>query len=341
LFKVRRLIIEYKSSIRGFSAESDSDLFRLLRLGNNLKVASEQTFMELTIETKLTLNDGHSIPQLGLGVWQTRAGATCEAAVLAALEAGYRHIDTAAMYGNEESVGAAIRMSGISREKIFVTTKLWNSDHGNPGQALDTSLRRLKLDYVDLYLIHYPVRERQQSWRALERLRDQGKARSIGVSNFTIRHLTELLAETKTVPAVNQVEFHPYLYQRDLLDLCAGAGIVIEAYSPLTKGARLNDPKLAAVAKKYSKSGSQPAPPRPRLPLVDRLSRRSEPKSTAQILIRWALQHGLVVIPKSANRGRICENADVFDFEITAEDMQLLDRFNENLRTCWDPTNAP
>ena len=297
--------------------------------------------MKLTIASKLTLNDGRYIPQLGLGVWQTRAGPTCEAAVLAAMEAGYRHIDTAAMYGNEESVGAAIRMSGIPRENIFVTTKLWNSDHGDPARALDTSLRKLKLDYVDLYLIHYPVRERRQSWRVLEALRAEGKARSIGVSNFTIKHLTELLAETKTVPAVNQVEFHPYLYQRDLFEFCAGEGIVIEAYSPLTKGARLKDPKLVAVARKYSNAAPQPAAPRSRLPLLDRLSRRSETKSTAQILIRWALQHRLVVIPKSANRGRIFEDADIFDFEITAEDMQLLDRFNENLRTCWDPTHAP
>jgi methylglyoxal/glyoxal reductase len=297
--------------------------------------------MELTIETKIRLNDDRVMPQLGLGVWQTRAGATCEAAVLAALEAGYRHIDTAAMYGNEESVGAAIGMSGVPRENIFVTTKLWNSDHGNPERALATSLRQLKLDYVDLYLIHYPVRERRQSWRALEALRAEGRARSIGVSNFTIRHLTELLADTNTVPAVNQVEFHPYLYQRNLLDFCAARGIAVEAYSPLTKGVRLNDRKLVAVAKKYSKAGPQPVASWSRLPLVDRLSRRSETKSTAQILIRWALQHGLVVIPKSANRRRIFEDADVFDFEITVEDMQLLDRFNENLRTCWDPTNAP
>ena len=297
--------------------------------------------MELRIDTKLTLNDGHLIPQLGLGVWQIRAGTTCEAAVLAALEAGYRHIDTAAMYGNEESVGAAVRKSGIPRENIFVTTKLWNSDHGNPERALDTSLRKLKLDYVDLYLIHYPVRERRQSWRALEALRAQGKARSIGVSNFTIRHLTELLAETATVPAVNQVEFHPYLYQRDLLDFCAAKGIVTEAYSPLTKGARLHDPKLVALAKKYSKAGPQRGDTGSQWPLMDKFSRPPGGKSTAQILIRWALQHGLVVIPKSANRRRIFEDADVFDFEITAEDMQLLDRFNENLRTCWDPTNAP
>jgi diketogulonate reductase-like aldo/keto reductase len=301
----------------------------------------QHRIMELTIETKLALNDGRQIPQLGLGVWQTRAGATCEAAVLAALAAGYRHIDTAAMYGNEESVGAAIRTSGIPREEIFITTKLWNSDHGNPERALDTSLRKLKLDYVDLYLIHYPVRERRQSWRTLAALRAEGKARSIGVSNFTIRHLTELLAETNTVPAVNQVEFHPYLYQRDLLDFCAGRGIVLEAYSPLTKGERLKDSKLVAVAKKYSTAAAKPAAPRSRWPLVDRLSRRSETKSTAQIMIRWALQHGLVVIPKSANPKRISENADIFDFEIDAGDMQLLDSFNENLRTCWDPTHAP
>src|SRR4030095_3920738 len=141
------------------------------------------------------------------------------------------------------------------------------------------------------------------------------------------------------VPAVKQVEFHPYLYQRDLLDLCAGRGIVLEAYSPLTKGERLKDSKLVAVAKKYSTADAKPAP-RSRWPLVDRLSGRPETKSTAQIMIRWALQHGLVVIPKSANRRRIFEDADVFDFEITAEDMEILDRFNENLRTCWDPTNA-
>ena len=297
--------------------------------------------MELAIDSKITLNDGHMIPQLGLGVWQTRAGTTCEAAVLAALEAGYRHIDTAAMYGNEESVGAAIRMSGVRRENIFVTTKLSNADHGNPERALDTSLRKLNLDYVDLYLIHFPVRERRHIWRVLEGLQAKGKARSIGVSNFTIGHLTELLAETDTVPAVNQVEFHPYLYQRDLLDFCVAKGIVIEAYSPLTHGKRLNDPRLVVVAKRFSKVGLQPAPHWSQLPLIQKFSRRPGIRSTAQILIRWALQHQLVVIPKSARREGILENADVFDFEITKEDMQILDGFNENLRTCWDPTNAP
>ena len=297
--------------------------------------------MKLAIDSAIALNDGHTIPQLGLGVWQTRAGRTCEAAVLAALEAGYRHIDTAAAYDNEESVGAGIRASGIRREDIFVTTKLWNSDHGDPEGALDASLRKLKMDYVDLYLIHFPVPERRKSWRVVEALQRQGKARSIGVSNYTISHLTELLAQASTVPAVNQVEFHPYLYQRDLLDFCLAKGIVIEAYSPLTHGKRLDDPRLVAIARKYSKPGLQPASRWSKLPLMHEVSRRFRIKSPAQILIRWALQHHLVVIPKSARRGRILEDADVFDFEISQEDMQLLDGFDENLRTCWDPTHAP
>jgi diketogulonate reductase-like aldo/keto reductase len=275
--------------------------------------------MELTIETKLKLNDGNLIPQLGLGVWQISSAKTSDV-VLAALEAGYPHIDTASAYGNEESVGAAIRISGIPRESIFVTTKLWNSDHGSPERALDTSLRKLKMNYVDLYLIHFPVRQRRQSWRALEALQKKGKTRSIGVSNFTIAHLSELLAGSEIVPAVNQVEFHPYLYQQDLLAFCRAKGIVVEAYSPLTHGERLKDPKLVAIAKKYSSPKA---------------------KSTAQILIRWALQHGLVVLPKSSNRRRIFENADVFDFEISEDDMRLLDSFHENLRTCWDPSDAP
>ena len=193
-------------------------------------------------------------------------------------------------------------------------------DHRDPQWALDTSLRKLKFDDVDLHLIHYPVRERRQSWRTLLALRAQGKARSIGVSNFTIAHLSELLAEGETAPAVNQVEFHPYLYQKELLSFCRDRGIITEAYSPLTHGERLNDPKLVAIARKYSSAAT---------------------KSTAQILIRWGLQHQLVVIPKSSGRRRILENAEVFDFEISPEDMQLLDSFNEDLRTCWDPSNAP
>lgn len=291
-------------------------------------------------DAKITLNDGRQIPQLGLGVSQIANGRKCEAAVLAALEAGYRHVDTASFYGNEESVGAAVRGSGIPREEIFITTKLWNSDHASPERALETSLNKLKLDYVDLYLIHYPVPQRLRSWRTLEVLRQQGKALSIGVSNFTIRHLTELLAQTETIPAINQVEFHPFLYQRELMEFCNARGIVVEAYSPLTQGKRLSDRKLAAVAKKYPQASPEPPQRRTKVPFISGASRGESTKSPAQILIRWAIQHNLVVIPKSANPSRIRENADVFDFAITEEDMRILDGFNEELRTCWDPTNA-
>ena len=294
--------------------------------------------MELKINSTIELNDGHAIPRLGLGVWLISSGKSCESAVRSALDVGYRHIDTAAFYGNEESVGKAIRDSGIARADIYVTTKLWNSAHGDPAQALERSLGKLKMDYVDLYLIHYPVPERLRSWRVLEGLRARGQARSIGVSNFTVRHLTELIAKSETVPAINQVELHPYLYQRELLEFCRKNRIVIEAYSPLTHGERLADPKLVAVAKKYSNQGAASATTSS---FVNTPSRSGGVKSTAQILIRWALQHDVVVIPKSANRQRIVENADVFDFTIGAQDMQALDGFNENLRTCWDPTGAP
>jgi len=288
--------------------------------------------MELSIASTIELNDGHAIPRLGLGVWLIAAGQNCESAVRAALDAGYRHIDTAAFYGNEASVGKAIRASGIAREQIYVTTKLWNNAHGDPAPALERSLGKLKMDYVDLYLIHYPVPERLRSWRVLEGLRANGKTRSIGVSNFTIRHLTELLAKTGTVPAVNQVELHPYLYQRELLEYCRANHIVIEAYSPLTHGERLADPKLLAIARKYPSEGRQ---------IGSAAAPAAGTKSAAQILIRWGLQHDAVVLPKSANRQRIVEDADVFDFAISADDMRMLDGFNENLRTCWDPTNAP
>jgi len=280
--------------------------------------------VDLKIDSTIDLNDGRAIPRLGLGVWLIRSGKDCETAVRAALDVGYRHIDTAAFYGNEDSVGKAVRDSGVPREKIFVTTKLWNSAHGDPTQALERSLGKLKMDYVDLYLIHYPVPERLRSWRVLDGLRSSGKAHSIGVSNFTVRHLTELLAKTGTVPAVNQIEFHPYLFQRELLEYCRANRIAVEAYSPLTHGERLNDPKLIAVARKYSSAG-----------------RVAVGKSTAQLLIRWSLQHDVVVIPKSANRQRIVEDADVFDFAISKVDMSTLDGFDENLRTCWDPTHAP
>jgi diketogulonate reductase-like aldo/keto reductase len=271
--------------------------------------------MSQGIGTRLRLNDGHGIPVLGLGVWLTPNGKVCETAVQTALEVGYRHIDTAAIYGNEESVGAALRRSGIPREEIFVTTKLWNAHHSDPERAFRGSLKRLGLDYVDLYLIHFPVRERSESWAVLERLHATGAARSIGVSNFTIRHLEQLLARSNEVPSVNQVEFHPFLYQEELLEYCRSKGIVVEAYSPLTHAKRLGDRRLRDIGRRYN-------------------------KSAAQVLIRWGLQHGMVSLPKSVHPERIVENANVFDFAISDADMSVLDKMNEDLRTCWDPTNA-
>jgi len=273
---------------------------------------------ELTIDTKVELNNGVKMPIFGLGLYQTRKGKETQDAVYYALEAGYRLIDTAAMYGNEEDVGEAVRKSGLPREKIFITTKLWNPDHGYDKalSAFEESRKKLGLYYVDLYLIHWPVEVlRKESWRALETLLREGKCRAIGVSNYMIWHLEKLLSNSSMVPAVNQVEFSPYLYQKDLLDFCLNHHIQLEAYSPLTKGYKLHDPKLANIASKYS-------------------------KSPAQILIRWALQKEVVVIPKSSRKERIYENADVFDFAISPEDIKVLDSFNENLRTSWDPSTA-
>ncbi|MDH4222862.1 MAG: aldo/keto reductase [candidate division Zixibacteria bacterium] len=272
----------------------------------------------LRIDSKVKLNNGVEMPVFGLGTYQTLAKDTKDA-VLYALEIGYRLIDTASMYENEKEVGGAIRKSGIPREDIFVTTKLWNSDHGYERalKAFEKSLKNLGSKYIDLYLIHWPVQGlRNDSWKALEKLLKDGKCRAIGVSNYMIQHLQELLKNSATAPAVNQVEFSPYLYLKDLLDFCNSQKIQLESYSPLTKGHKLNDPKLKSSASKYC-------------------------RTPAQILIRWALQKGVVVIPKSSKKERIKENAEVFDFSITPEDMKVLDSFNQNLHTSWDPTTVP
>lgn len=274
---------------------------------------------EFKIDTKVKLNNGVEMPIFGLGTFQMRSGKETEQAVLYALEAGYRLIDTAQMYGNEEDVGEALRKSGISREEVFITTKLWNSEHGYQKalNACEESLEKLGLPYVDLYLIHWPVQGlRNETWKAMQTLLEKKKCRAIGVSNYMIRHLEELLANSDKIPAVNQVEFSPYLYQKELLDFCRSHKIQLEAYSPLTKGHKLSDPQLVMIAEKYS-------------------------KSPAQILIRWVLQKDMVVIPKSSNKERILENADVFDFEISPDYMSLLDSLNQSLRTSWDPTTIP
>lgn len=275
--------------------------------------------MKLSLQSTVRLNNGVEIPRLGLGVFRSPPGQKTRQAVLDALAAGYRHVDTAHIYGNERDVGEAVRRSGLPREEIFLTTKLWNADQGYDRalRAFDRSAAELGVDHVDLYLIHWPVEGlRRESWRALESLQRSGRCRAVGVSNFTVAHLTELLRRCELVPAVNQVELHPFLYQRELIDFCHAKGIAVEAYSPLAKAQKLDEPTLVGVAAKYQ-------------------------KTPAQVLIRWSLQHGLVVIPKSIRKERIEQNADVFDFALAPADMRQLDALNQDLRTAWDPTHVP
>jgi methylglyoxal/glyoxal reductase len=272
-------------------------------------------------ESTVELRGGVPIPVIGLGVFRARAGGETAAAVQAALRAGYRHIDTARVYGNETDVGKGLRASGIDREQVFVTTKLWNNDQGYRStlDAFEASRQRLGLDVIDLYLVHWPVPgKRLDTWRAMEHLLETGKVRAIGVSNYMVRHLDELLARTESPPAVNQIELSPYNWasRREVLDLCAANHIAVEAYSPLTKGRKLADPPLVAIAMQHG-------------------------KTTAQVLIRWALQKGFIVLPKSSRPQRIAANADVFDFDLTGKDMAALDALNQGLVTGWDPTNAP
>ncbi|MGX6448346.1 aldo/keto reductase [Patulibacter sp. S7RM1-6] len=269
----------------------------------------------MTVPT-ITLKSGVEIPQLGFGVFQVPEDET-EAAVTEALQAGYRSIDTAAAYGNEAGVGAAIAKSGIPRDELFVTTKLWNADQGHDAalKAADESLRKLGLDHVDLYLIHWPTPERDlyvETWRAFEQLQKDGKARSIGVSNFQPAHLERLFAETDVVPDVNQVELHPYLTQAPLRAFHAEHGIATEAWSPIAQGAVLDDPAIAAIA--------------------ERLGR-----TTAQVVLRWHLQIGDVVIPKSVTPERIHQNFALFDFELTDEDVRAIDALDRGHRTGPDP----
>jgi len=272
----------------------------------------------MSTTSTVRLNNGVEIPRVGLGVWQSPRGAQTQDAVRAALQFGYRHVDTARVYGNEHDVGAAVRESGIPREEVFVTTKLWNEDQGYDAalRAFDASMKRLDLEYIDLYLIHWPVPgKRLESWRALEKILAGGRVRAIGVSNFMVRHLEELLGRGR-VPAVNQIEVSPFLQQREVRALCEKHGIVVEAYSPLTRGQRLGHPVVVEVAERVQ-------------------------RSPAQVLLRWGLQHGLVVLPKSTHSERIAENGALFDFELAAAEMAKLDALEEGLVTGWDPRNAP
>jgi diketogulonate reductase-like aldo/keto reductase len=278
----------------------------------------------LSLQTRVELNQGHRIPVLGLGVFQTEPGPTTRQAVAWALAEGYRHIDTAAMYGNEADVGEAVRASRLPREEVFVTTKLWHTDHGfEPAfRACEKSLERLGLGYIDLYLIHWPQAkspdERTASWHALSKLLESGTCRSVGVSNYTVRHLEELARKSSLVPAVDQVEMHPFVYDPELVQYCRQRGIRIEAYSPLTRARNLDHPVFREVATAHG-------------------------RSPAQVLIRWGLQHAFIELPKSVHRERIHENAQVFDFALSAEEMARLDGLKgQGPRvTAWDPSKIP
>lgn len=266
----------------------------------------------------VTLNNGIQMPQIGLGVWRVQDGQQVEQSVLTALETGYRHIDTAAVYKNEEGVGKALKASGLAREDVFVTTKIWNSDQGYDTalQAYDASLNKLGLDYVDLYLVHWPTPERDlyvETYKALEKLYADGRVRAIGVSNFHIHHLERLMQETNIVPAVNQVECHPRLQQHELRTFCKQHGIYLTAWSPLMQGGDiLQHETILTIAKHYN-------------------------KTAAQVIIRWHLQIGNIVIPKSITPARIGENFDVFDFELSADDMVAIGELNQDKRVGPDP----
>ena len=271
--------------------------------------------MDLNIYSTLKLNNGVDIPLIGLGTWRLK-GKGAYNSVLHALEAGYRLIDTATAYENERKIGKAIRDSNIPRDDIFITTKVWNSDQGYDKtlKAINSSLRNLNLSYIDLYLIHWPVSGlRNETWKALEKIYKDGKAKSIGVSNFTISHLKELFETSSTIPVVNQVEFSPFLYQKELMEFCQSNKIVVEAYCPLTRGNKLDDRALKAIGKKHG-------------------------KTAAQILLRWGIQHKVIQIPKSGNKNHIMENIHIFDFELDNNDMAQLDNLNEDFRNVDDPS---
>lgn len=264
--------------------------------------------MNLKSATKLA--NGVEMPWFGLGVFKVQEGQEVVDSVKAAIKAGYRSIDTATVYGNEEGVGQAIRESGVAREELFITTKVWNNDQGYDSTlaAFDLSLSKLGLDYVDLYLVHWPIRAKyKDTWRALEKLYADGKVRAIGVSNFQIDHLEDLLTETNVKPMVNQVELHPLLSQLELREYCKAQGIQIEAWAPLAQGNLLDNEVIADIAARHNKT----------LP---------------QVILRWDLQNGIVTIPKSVKEERIIANADIFDFELSEDEISRINALNNNQR---------
>ena len=274
------------------------------------------------LQDKVQLNNGVHMPWFGLGVYKVANGEEVKSAVKAAIKHGYRSIDTAAFYQNEEGVGQAIREAveenGLKREDIFVTSKVWNTDLGYDSTlaAYEASLRRLGMEYLDLYLIHWPITGKyQESWKALETLYQEGRVRTIGVSNFHIHHLENILKDAAVIPAVNQIEYHPRLAQIELHEYCKGKGIQLEAWSPLMRGALMDHPVLVEIA-------------------------ASKGKTVPQVILRWDLENEVITIPKSVKEERIIENADIFDFELTEEEMKLIGKLNKNERIGSNPDDV-
>jgi diketogulonate reductase-like aldo/keto reductase len=273
--------------------------------------------MAKNVQDTTTLHNGVKMPWFGLGVFKVEEGPELVEAVKTAIQHGYRSVDTAAIYGNEEGVGQGIREAGLAREELFVTSKVWNADLGYEATraAYETSLQKLGLEYLDLYLIHWPVAGKyKEAWRALESLYEEGKVRAIGVSNFQVHHLEDLMKDAKIKPMVNQVEYHPRLTQKEVKAFCEAQGIQFEAWSPLMQGQLFENDVLQEIAAKHG-------------------------KSVAQVILRWDLQNGVVTIPKSTKEHRIVENASVFDFELTAEEMERIEGLNQDLRVGPDPDN--
>ncbi|MED3855007.1 aldo/keto reductase [Priestia megaterium] len=277
--------------------------------------------MMKNLQDTVTLHNGVKMPGFGLGVFKVEEGPELVNAVKIAIKHGYRSIDTAAIYGNEEGVGRGIREglkeAGISRENVFVTSKVWNADLGYDATiaAYETSLKKLGLDYLDLYLIHWPVEGKyKEAWRALETLYKEGKVKAIGVSNFQVHHLKDLMEDAEIKPVINQVEYHPRLTQKELQAFCEKHHIQLEAWSPLMQGELLNNEVLTEIANKHN-------------------------KSVAQVILRWDVQNGIITIPKSTKEHRIVENASIFDFELTKEEIERIDELNQNHRVGPDPDN--
>ncbi|GAB1810438.1 aldo/keto reductase [Priestia megaterium] len=277
--------------------------------------------MMKNLQDTVTLHNGVKMPGFGLGVFKVEEGPELVNAIKVAIKHGYRSIDTAAIYGNEEGVGQGIRQglkeAGISRENVFVTSKIWNSDLGYEATiaAYETSLKKLGLDYLDLYLIHWPVEGKyKEAWRALETLYKEGKVKAIGVSNFQVHHLKDLMEDAEIKPVINQVEYHPRLTQKELQAFCEKHYIQLEAWSPLMQGELLDNEVLTEIANKHN-------------------------KSVAQVILRWDVQNGIITIPKSTKEHRIVENASIFDFELNKEEIERIDELNQNHRVGPDPDN--